>query len=170
MGWKDIIKTVAPVLGTAFGGPAGGMAVKFFADKVLGNPDATEADIEAWTLTASPSDMLKVKLADQSFKIEMKKLGIDVMKLDVADRASARILAQADMTPHIILSTVYTLGYIGLLYFLMTGQVVIAKGTEGMIGPIVGVLTAAQVQIMNFWFGSSSGSKAKTAQMTGMVR
>ena len=116
-------------------------------------------------LGSPPAQMLQAKQADQLFKVEMKKLKIDVFKLDVADRASARTLASADMSPHIILSTLYTVGYIGLLWFLITGQVVIAEGTEGMVGPIVGVLTAAQVQIMNFWFGSSSGSKVKDAAM-----
>jgi len=34
-----------------------------------------------------------------------------------------------------------------------------------MFGGLLGVLSTAQIQIMNFWFGSSSGSKQKTAVM-----
>jgi hypothetical protein len=34
--WKELVKGVAPVIGGAFGGPFGGVAVKFMADALLG--------------------------------------------------------------------------------------------------------------------------------------
>ena len=45
--WKAIVGTVAPALATALGGPLAGVAVKAIADKVLGKPAATEADVAA---------------------------------------------------------------------------------------------------------------------------
>jgi hypothetical protein len=37
--------------------------------------------------------------------------------------------------------------------------------TKGQLGILVGILTAAVPQILAYWFGSSSGSKAKTDAM-----
>lgn len=117
-------------------------------------------------LGASPAQMLELKKADQSFLTEMRKLDIDVFKLEVEDRNSARDLAKADMTPHILLSSVYTIGYCAVLWAFVSGEVTIAEGTEAQFSIVLGVLTAAQAQILNFWFGSSSGSKQKTAELS----
>jgi hypothetical protein len=40
--WKDIIRSIAPTIGTALGGPLAGTATKFIADKMLGKADATQ--------------------------------------------------------------------------------------------------------------------------------
>jgi hypothetical protein len=43
----------------------------------------------------------------------------------------------------------------------MSGDVEIAANLQSEFNIVLGVMTAAQAQIMQFWFGSSSGSKAK---------
>lgn len=35
---------------------------------------------------------------------------------------------------------------------------------------VLGILSAGLVQIMNYFFGSSAGSKAKTDQMAGILK
>jgi hypothetical protein len=41
----------------------------------------------------------------------------------------------------------------------------VAESINSEFNMVLGVLTAGQVQIMNFWFGSSSGSKDKTSKL-----
>lgn len=166
MDWRSLVKTVAPVLGTALGGPLGGAATKFLAGKILGE-DATEADLEEWVAGASPEQLLQLKQLDQQFEKEMRALDVDVMRLDQADRDSARGLAKNDMRPHIVISGIYTAMYGFALYFLLSGQVQIPPEQNTLAISVMSILTAAQGQIMNFWFGSSSGSKEKTAKIGG---
>ena len=42
---KSIIQTVAPTIGTAVGGPLGGMAVKAISEALLGKPDGTPDEV-----------------------------------------------------------------------------------------------------------------------------
>ena len=60
------------------------------------------------------------------------------------------------------MSIVYTAGYFGVLFMFMTGHLEVPEPYSSMFSGLLGVLSAAQVQIMNFWFGSSAGSKRKT--------
>ena len=54
MDWKSIVSTVAPWIGTARGGPLGGMAVSAIAD-ALGLSDKAEETIKQALSGASPS-------------------------------------------------------------------------------------------------------------------
>ena len=96
MGWggklKSIVKAVAPTLGAALGGPAGGMAAKIISEGILGKPDASEAEIEDFLLTASPEQMLELKKLDAQFAVDMKKLDIDVFRIESDDKKSARAM------------------------------------------------------------------------------
>ena len=42
--WKEIVKSVAPAIGGALGGPLGALAVKKLGEHWLGKSDATEDD------------------------------------------------------------------------------------------------------------------------------
>ena len=117
--WKDIIRNIAPTLGVALGGPMAGVATKFIADKILGKKSASEQDIQEFVTNASPEDLVKLKEIDHQFKIDMKNLEIDVYELEYKDRDSARKLFAVNIWPQITLSTVFVLGYFGVLYFLM---------------------------------------------------
>lgn len=171
--WKDIIRHVAPTLGTALGGPMAGVATKFIAEKILGKKSASQEEVQAFVLNASPEQLVKLKELEQQFILEMKQLDIDVYALEVKDRDSARKLFEVNVWPQITLSTVFVLGYFGVLYFLMSGtdaQSLVQNPTmTGVFTTVLGVLTAAIPQILNFWFGSSLGSKEKTRGMNEAV-
>lgn len=157
--WKEVLAAVAPTLATALGGPLAGTAVAIIGRKLLGKDDATEDDIAAALQGADPVELLKLKDADSQFKKDMKAL-------DVQDRQSARKLAiDTSIAPQVILSVIYTAGYFWLMFMLISGDVTIPDAINGMVMALIGVMTAAQAQIMNFWFGSSSGSKQKTDKL-----
>lgn len=160
---KGLLGTVAPALGTALGGPMGGVAMKFIADKFTGGKTG---EVEDFLLSANPETLKELKVANLEFEKEMKALGIDLERIHAADRGSARDLAKAKgFWPQVIISAVYSTGYFVVVFAFMLGHIAVSPEHEVMFGGLLGVLTAAQVQIMNFWFGSSSGSKEKTQAM-----
>lgn len=166
MDWKSLVKTVAPVLGTALGGPMAGAATKFIADKLLGNAGATEQDVADAVLGASADQLAKLRELDQTFKIKMRELDLDVFKMEVQDKASARELFKTNIWPQVILSGIYTFGYFAMLYMFMSGGVEVTPDLRTEFGMVLGVMTAAQVEILHFWFGSSQGSKEKAAELS----
>ncbi|MGB1239353.1 MAG: hypothetical protein ACPG4U_14135, partial [Pseudomonadales bacterium] len=103
-----------------------------------------------------------IKEADQQFLTEMKKLDIDVFALEVEDRQNARELAKVNMWPQIVLSALFILGYFGILGILVYFyDADINDRIFGILNTVIGVLTAAIPMILQFWFGSSLGSKQK---------
>ena len=164
--WKTIVKNVAPILGMALGGPLAGTAVKVLAEGLLGNPNATEQEVAEAVMGASPDQLIKMRELNQTFQVKMKELGIDVYRLEVDDRKSARDLAKVNFWPQITLSVLYSGGYFAVLFQFVTGTVLVSAQSESIFSALIGVMTAAQIQIMNFWFGSSFGSKEKTAVMS----
>ena len=159
--WKKTLGTVAPALATALGGPVAGAALGALAKKLLGDESATENDIALAVQSASPEQLAKLKEIDTQFQTDMAKLGVDLEKISLEDRKSARDMAKTNMFPQIILSALYTIGYIAVLWAFMKGHVSVAESVKSEFNMILGVLTAGQVQIMNFFFGSSAGSKMK---------
>jgi hypothetical protein len=159
-----ILKGVAPTLAMAIPGPFGGLAAKFLADQFT---DGDTGKVEDYILGASPEQLKQVKLADLDFKVALRELDIAEEQLHAGDRDSARSMAAStSTTPQVIMSAVYTVGYFGTLYMFMTGHIAVPAAYASMFTGMLGVLSAAQIQIINFWFGSSSGSKQKTAAMS----
>jgi len=165
MDWKDLVKSVAPVLGTALGGPFGGMASKWLAGELLGDENASEGALEQAISAASPDTFLQLKTMEQSFKVRMKEIGLNEKQLEVDNTKDARKLFSVDKRPQIVLSAIFIGGYFGLIYALVSGSVMIPDDQQILVTALIGVLTAGVSNIMQFWFGSSSGSKDKTTAM-----
>jgi hypothetical protein len=156
MSWKETLGAIAPTLATALGGPLAGAATAVISKELLGVDNGTEEQLANAIMTAQPEKLLSLKRADHQFKRQIKEL-------DVRDRESARELAKGTtIWPQVTLSGMYTLGYFWLLFALASGDIVIPPDMSVMFSTLIGIMTAAQTQIMNFWFGSSSGSKDKT--------
>lgn len=160
---KQLVGAVAPTIGTAIGGPWGAMAGKFVQEKL--GVDTEEAAL--LVLENDPDAMLKMKQADQEFAKHLADNGVELENIAAQDRNSARDLAKArGMVPQMVLSGLYTVGYFFVFWLCLTGRADIIVGQETLVAGLIGVLTAAQIQIMNFWFGSSSGSSRKTDMMS----
>jgi hypothetical protein len=163
--WKRTLATVAPALATALGGPMAGVAVRIAAEKLGMDPNATsESDLATAVASGDPSILLKLREAEADLKIEMRRLDIDLQRINVDDRKSARDLAAIKgLAPQMILGTVYTGGFIWLLVSLFTGDVTIEPEQKEIANVLLGILGAGQAQVLNFFFGSSTGSKQKDA-------
>ena len=96
---------------------------------------------------------------DPVFRKEFDK---DMAEIGFKDRNSARDLAKTNMFPQVILSTVYTSAFVFVFYEMLNGNMDYGPQQATLITSLMGILTAGQVQILNFWFGSSHGSKRKT--------
>lgn len=167
--WKKTLAAVAPALATALGGPMAGVAVSM-ASKHLGlDGDATENDLAAAVATGNPDVLVKLKEANNAFKLEMKRLEVDIQKIDAEDRKSARALGVAKgLGPQIVLATIFVVGFIYVLGVIFQGQTIDDSMRE-IATYVLGILSAGLVQIMNYFFGSSSGSRDKSMVMAGMA-
>src|SRR5258708_18189201 len=87
--WKSLLGQVAPVIGTALGGPLAGLAIKTVGD-ALGVQAPTVDTVSAALANATPDQLAAIKKADQDFARQMKELDIKLDELDTSDRASAR--------------------------------------------------------------------------------
>ncbi len=164
MNWKKLVATVAPVLGSALGGPFGGMASKWLAGELLGDENAGEKALEQAITSASPDTMLKIKQLDNDFELELERIGLQKEQLVVEDRKDARQLFKVDKRPQIVLSGIFIGGYFALVWAIITGGFQVPPDQSALVATLIGVLTAGVANIMQFWFGSSSGSKDKISK------
>lgn len=164
MDWKAIVSTVAPWIGTALGGPLGGMAVAAVAD-ALGLSEKTTDAIKTAISGATPEQMLALKQADQAFALRMQELGFkqinDLEKIAADDRKSARDM-QMETRSFIpsLLSIMVTAGYFGILIGMMTDVLRVSDSQALLI--MLGSLGTAWGMVMAFWFGTTNNSERKT--------
>lgn len=165
--WRALVGTVAPTLGAALGGPLGGMAGSVLAKTLLGKEKASDAEIATAMASATPEQLLALKKADQEFAVQMKTLDVDIFKLETEDVQSARQLYAINYWPQITISAVFLIGYIVMMFMLLTGKIGVGLQPEtlAMVQTLMGVLTAGVTGILGFWFGSSFGSREKTAAL-----
>jgi hypothetical protein len=159
-----LLGQVAPTVATALGGPLAGLAVKTLSEALLGHPDANESDVSAALMSATPEQLQKLKETDATFKLKMKELDIDLEKISAGDRDSARNMQirTNDWIPR-AMAIMVTFGFFGILAWLLVRGVP-PSGSETLIY-MLGALGTAWTGIVQFYFGSSAGSKAKTDAM-----
>ncbi len=165
MDWKGIVSAVAPTLATVLGGPLAGAAVGALSKSILGTPDGKEADIAKAIVSGNPDILEKIISAENSFKLDMERLGVDVERIHADDRKSARERERDTQDPTVRrLAYLYTVGYFMALWAVW--KFGIPNDARDVMITLLGVLTAAQAAIMNYYFGSSAGSSRKTDAMT----
>ena len=148
--FKNIVGAVAPTLGTAIGGPMGGMAANMIAD-VLGVPN-DQKSIEQAIQNATPEQMIELKKAEQAFEVQMKELDVDVFALETQDKQNARSMFSKDWTARII--GLFTIGgFLGYI-FLVTLQPP-EQNSEALINLVLGYLGGLASAIISFYFGAS---------------
>jgi hypothetical protein len=170
MDWQTIIKTVAPWIGTALGGPLGGLAVEAAA-AAFGLTEKTTDAVKQALGGATPEQMLALKKADQDFAVQMQALGFkqvaDLEKIAADDRASARsreIQTGDRLTPR-LLAGIIVGGFLTMVWYVLSGQVSALKDpvAAGLIGTLIGYVSAKADQVVSYYFGSSAGSAEKSA-------
>lgn len=159
----DWLKALAPLLGTALGGPLGGAAASFIADKLGIQEKTIEAVSEVLNSGKMSADQIaSLKLAEIDFQKFLEANKIELAKLDVEDRSSARAreVAVKDWIPG-TLAILLTGGFFGVLtYMLQFGTP--EKGGDALL-VMLGSLGTGFASVLAYYFGSSSGSNQKNA-------
>lgn len=160
----SVLKTVAPWIATALGGPLGGLAVGWAAE-ALGASDKTVEGLKTALAGATPEQLLALKTADQAFAVKMQELGFaNVESLEAIaadDRKDARSLQASTPSPvPAILSVLVTIGYFGVLVGMMSGALKVADSQALLI--MLGSLGTAWAGVLAFWFGTTRESSRKT--------
>ena len=157
--FKAVLRTVAPGIATALGGPLAGMAVAAIGN-ALGLDAPTQEKISHALAGATPEDMLKLKQADQAFTLQMKKLEIDLVQINEADLDSAR-KREAAVQDRTNRNLAYTIvgAFIALVGATLMG---VTRVDSVLAGTLVGYLSAKCEQVLAYYFGSSRGSERKT--------
>ena len=162
MSWKETLGAIAPTLATALGGPLAGAATKFIAGKLLGDENSSLEDIEAAVIGASPEQLANLRKHDNEFKIEMKKLDVDIFALEVKSSDSARVNHKDSNTPAIL---VYLLtGLIAIVVYMLFNAVV-PESNENTLYMLLGALTTAWLQSVSYWTGTTRSSSQKSAML-----
>lgn len=157
---NDLLKllgSVAPALASVVAGSAGGAAVSAIA-KVFGVEDTVEAVTQA--IKADPEAALKLA------QIDLEKI-----KAEYANTADARAMQVAALAQSDVFSKRFTMYltafwslaaavYIGFITFSIIPEQNI-RFADTILGFILGTVIAT---LLNFWFGSSIGSKNKDAR------
>ena len=155
----DWLKQLAPLLGTALGGPLGGAAASFIASKLGidgGTIESVNEVLNSGKMT--PDQIANLKLAEIDFQKFLTEHKIDLDRLDLENVKSAREMQGLthSSTP-MVLSYLITAGFFGILIYMMSDAYVSSEPLLVMLGS----LGTAWVAVVNFWFGSSHGSQNK---------
>ena len=151
-----LLKSLAPTIASAAGGPMAGMAVKMAAEK-LGVPDATANEIEDLIERQPEKDVL-LKQADKDFAHRLKEMEINLesFKAEVDDRKDARAKFSGDITPKVfcLLALVLYGAYVMTVTILPHDQ-----NDETIISLVLGQLSGILGTCAAFFYGGSNGKK-----------
>ena len=161
---NDFLRTMVPLLGTALGGPLGGAAAAFIADKLGIESKTVEAVTEVLNSgKMTPDQISAIKLAEMDFKKFLESNKIKLEELATADRNSAR---EAFKVTRSSMPSVLTC-ILGTGFFVVLGAMFVypevKESTPLMI--MLGVLGSEFSGACKFWFGTTSNSKDKTAML-----
>jgi hypothetical protein len=154
---KNVIGTVAPALGTALGGPLGGLAGLIIA-QVVGGGDAKK--VEEAIIAQKPETLLALKQAEQNYLLRLEELGIERERIEQAS-ARQRETGTGDGTVRILAYTIIG-SFIAMIGGVLFGQLTV---DSALAGSLIGYLSAKAEQVVAYYFGSSLGSKLKTNLM-----
>jgi len=153
----DWLKSIAPTLATALGGPLAGLAINAVSSALGIDPDKVQETISSGKLTAD--QIASIQQAELALKARAQELGLDFAKLAVDDRKSARemqISTKSFIPP--ALAILVTLGFFGIL----VGMMLETFKTSDALMLMLGSLGTAWTGIIAYYFGSSAGSAAKS--------
>lgn len=158
---KKAIANAAPTLAHALGGPLAGAAVAQLSRVIFGVPDTDEETLSEAIGHMTPVQVLALKNAEREFAVALRELNVEEHRIDAADRDSARQrqMAMADWTPT-LLGALIILGFFGVLCVMVARRLPI--GAESEFSIMLGALATMTAAVVNYFFGSSSGSKEKT--------
>ena len=157
----EFLKTLVPMLGTALGGPFGGIAAGFIAEKLGLEGKTVDAVTKALSDNKMTADQVTaIRLAEIDFTKFLAQNEITKDQLDTQNTVDARAMqiAMKSHTPD-ILAVIIVTGFFGVLIAMMMGLLTVSDQQALLI--LLGSLSAGFGAVLNFFFGSSRGSQNK---------
>lgn len=162
---KRAVAGIAPQLAHALGGPLAGAAVTAISTAIFGTEIMDEEKISAALERASAEQILALTKAEQDFRLALRQVTLDELKVDAGDRASARDRQSemSDWTPSVLGALI-----IGGFFIVLAAMIArkLPPGTETEFSIMLGALATMTAAVVNYFFGSSAGSREKTRLLT----
>lgn len=164
MDWTDTIKTLAPTVVSALGGPLAGAALSAVGS-IFGISTATTEKIAAKIQQGSlnPEQLADLKKLELEYVKNEAEMGFKYSELEFRDRDSAR---NANVSGG-IQSYLLALSVVLLALTLGSEIVVMFYGIPDnvqdiVVGRILGQLDSVTILVLSYWYGTSHSSKLKT--------
>lgn len=149
-----LLGNIAPALATAVAGPAGGLVVSAIAKKF-----GVEGTVDAVTNAIA---------ADPEAALKLAQIDLETLKAQYANTADARAMQVAALNQSDVFSKRFTMyltvfwsvaavAYVGFITFGVIPDNNV-RFADTILGFILGTVVST---VLNFWFGSSIGSKEK---------
>lgn len=158
---KRALAETAPRLAQALGGPFAAAAASAISRALFGDDHASDEMIDAALPRLSADQLVALKRAELDFESALAKASVEETRIHASDRASARERQRAmnDRTP-VILGALIIAGFFIVLAAMVTGR--LPAGAETEFSIMLGALATMTAAVVNYFFGSSAGSKEKT--------
>ncbi|MBB4657761.1 hypothetical protein [Parvularcula dongshanensis] len=156
---RGVVAQSAPALAAALGGPLAGAAAEALR-RALSNED-DDRPLDEVILAGAPATLLALRRAEHDFRSAMAEAENEAERIAASDRADARAreVAVRDRTPAILAACVIA-GFFGVLAVMLFR--VLPEQAEPAFSIMLGALATMTAAVVNYYFGSSAGSKAKT--------
>jgi len=166
---KQALGAVAPILGSAVGGPLGGTAAGLVAQALGLEPQTPAPQLATAVAAATPDQLVALKKADEDFQTALKTLDLNAEKIAADDRASARTREAAthDWVPGVLM-LLLTGGFFGLLGYLAAHDV--PAGNRDLLNVMLGSLGAAWTGGVTYYYGSSAGAAVKDKAIGALMQ
>lgn len=163
MGIKDTLleglAQLSPVIGMALGGPVGGLIGKGIAVAASTITGKTQPDEILEALTTNPEKLLELEARTADRELEE-------LRIHAADRDSAREReTKVGGWANPVLAGIVVGGFFWVVWHVLHDQNALTGATAGIVGTLVGYVSAKADQVVSYYFGSSAGSARKTNLM-----
>lgn len=154
----DWLKSLAPTIASALGGPLAGLAVSAISSAMGVPAEKVQDMLQSGQMTGE--QLASLKKAEMELKAKEDELGFKFAELDIRDRDSARARESnvKDNTNRVLAYAIVG-SFIAMVGASLLGA---AKIDSVLAGTLVGYLSAKCEQVLAYYFGSSKSSDRKT--------
>lgn len=161
MDFKEIIRTIAPTVASALGGPLAGVAVTAIGG-ILGIDQPTQDKISDAITSGQmkPEQVAQIKALEMEYQDNERERQFKYTDLEFKDRDSARQreAAVGDKTNRNLAYAVI-LAFIAVVILTLFGKMTV---DSVLAGTLIGYLSAKAEQVLAYYFGSTRNSERKT--------
>jgi len=173
--WQEVaarIAEIAPVAGATLGGPLGagiGIAIKSLAGAFGIQSSSPQPQEVLQAIKGDPQAILKLEQARIAFEQEKMKEETERLRLGLADIQNARNLGITGIKDKnlYIIAWLMIAGFFALLAFLLF--IPVPADQSGVVFMLFGALSTSFAAVISYFFGSSAGSAAKSADLNALL-